>query len=557
MSAFAATPDATTAPGAGLDPAYYALSLLRRRRLDQCVEHTTGAMNARPQQVDLQLWWAKARALTNQSWFDDTEMEEADAGDALVESNAAATSAARPGTSLLAAPRAGGRPPTTTTTSTLAPRASSGFARPSSRMVPGSSAGAGAPGSSLGALTGSRAGLQTSRPSTTRPITSSGRFVRLGTASLLASGDENGPFVDPDRLDMKKFATERPTQARVLCDYLVYHAKHMRKAAELAAEAANAASRAAGGANPSGAGGAPAKPAAAAGDWWWCARLGKAYYYLGLHRDADQQLRASMRMYPCVATVLELGKVMMRLDQPLALIDLLHKAAVENPASTHLVIGSARLHDMLQNQERALEYDKKALAIVGGHVEGLACLATHYFHADQPELSLRLYRRLLQMGVQSCELWNNLGLCCLHASQYDTALAYLCRALTAARNDVEASEVWYNVAHVAVSLGDIGTAYQALKVAVSLNPKHAEALNNLGVLAMRAERLEQARGEFAQATSVSDRLHEALYNAALLHWQLGEVQDAARMCDRSLDVYPDHWESLELKREITKRLMAA
>lgn len=30
-------------------------------------------------------------------------------------------------------------------------------------------------------------------------------------------------------------------------------------------------------------------------DWWWKARLGKAYYQLGLLRDAEQQLASSLR----------------------------------------------------------------------------------------------------------------------------------------------------------------------------------------------------------------------------------------------------------------------
>jgi hypothetical protein len=37
--------------------------------------------------------------------------------------------------------------------------------------------------------------------------------------------------------------------------------------------------------------------------------------------------------------------------------------------------------------------------------------------AWQPEVGLRFYRRLLQMGAVSPELWNNLGLSCFYASQ--------------------------------------------------------------------------------------------------------------------------------------------
>ena len=34
------------------------------------------------------------------------------------------------------------------------------------------------------------------------------------------------------------------------------------------------------------------------------------------------------------------------------------------------------------------------------NVEAIACLAAHYFYNDQPEVALRYFRRLLQMGVR-------------------------------------------------------------------------------------------------------------------------------------------------------------
>merc|ERR1719230_86892 len=51
-------------------------------------------------------------------------------------------------------------------------------------------------------------------------------------------------------------------------------------------------------------------------DWWWKARLGKCYYKLGLFRDAEKQLKSSIRDQDMVSTHLELQKVFLRLDQP-------------------------------------------------------------------------------------------------------------------------------------------------------------------------------------------------------------------------------------------------
>lgn len=59
-------------------------------------------------------------------------------------------------------------------------------------------------------------------------------------------------------------------------------------------------------------------------------------------------------------------------------------------------------------------------------------------------------RRLLQMGVYNCQLYNNLGLCCFYAQQYDMTLSSFERALALVSSDEEQADVWYNIGHVAV-----------------------------------------------------------------------------------------------------------
>lgn len=54
-------------------------------------------------------------------------------------------------------------------------------------------------------MTGSKGALQSAlsgnRPTTaSRPVTSGGRYLRLGTASLIEQGDK---FIDPERLNPK------------------------------------------------------------------------------------------------------------------------------------------------------------------------------------------------------------------------------------------------------------------------------------------------------------------------------------------------------------------
>lgn len=116
------------------------------------------------------------------------------------------------------------------------------------------------------------------------------------------------------------------------------------------------------------------------------------------------------------------------------------------------------------------------------------------------------------MGVQSAELWNNLGLCCFYSAQYDMALSCLDRALSIASDD-NMADVWYNIGHVGIALGDLGLAYQAFKVAASVDPTHGEALNNIAVLEMRRQKFDLARSCLSISLDAGPHLFEPLFNS--------------------------------------------
>jgi tetratricopeptide repeat protein 8 len=173
----------------------------------------------------------------------------------LMDENAVA-SVARPGTSL-STPRAssksgsydqGMRPVT------QSGRPVTGFARPvSSRPMSG--------------LVNVRDTLQSSsrRAGTARPMTTLGREVRLGTASLAASA--TGALVDVEKLNVKKYA-KKTGLAMVLTDYLLCVEHNTRKALELCAEATKESDFK---------------------NWWWKARLGKCYFKLGTRTSASEK----------------------------------------------------------------------------------------------------------------------------------------------------------------------------------------------------------------------------------------------------------------------------
>eukprot|EP00937_MAST-01D_sp_MAST-1D-sp2_P008212 g8212.t1 len=498
-----------------MDPVFFAMSCMRRRCFQDCIDVCTGLLMQNPR--DLAVWSLKTHALASLTWIDDTEMEEEGLGEILLDENAVA-SVPRPGTSF-AAPKtgAGSGADAAIRPVSRSGRPLTGFARPGT--------GSARPGT--GSI-GMEQALKLGRGGTaggSRPMTTLGRQVRLGTASMVASG--SGTFIDVHRLDLKKYAT-RPALAKALCDFTLYHDHNPRKALELAAAAS---------------------VACGYQDWWWKARLGKCYYQLGLLRDAEKQFKSALREQPMVAIYLELTKVYVKLDQPLLALELLGKACEAVPADATLLVARARVHDMLGDAVAAGADYKAVLKRDPSNVEAMASLAANHFYADQPEVALRFYRRLLQMGCAGAELHNNLGLCCFYAAQYDMALSCFERALALA-DDSNMADVWYNIAQVATGIGDLKLAYQALRIAASVDATHAESHNNLGVLELRKGRIEAARSHFRAAQELGEHMHEPHFNSALLAYKLGELESSYAHAEKSKAAYAAHSDTRELLKQL-------
>ncbi|GLE06635.1 hypothetical protein PINS_up016029 [Pythium insidiosum] len=210
-----------------VDPFYMALLRARQRRFTECIDIWHRDLGAEPLRS---AWVTKTKALTQETYIDDSELEEDGAADLLLDDNVMA-SMPRPGTSL-------NRPNTRAGTSA---GGRSGSAPPCRRRADRSVDSPGlarALDQGLAACRWDRAlqGKPTwhvSPSDDTRPSSSTGHSVH-------AVGRTTGVFIDVNRLDLKRYAA-RPAIAKVLVDYLLYHEHNPRKALELAAEATVAA----------------------------------------------------------------------------------------------------------------------------------------------------------------------------------------------------------------------------------------------------------------------------------------------------------------------------
>lgn len=493
-----------------MDPMFMALSYFRRRKYEECADLCTMLLEKNP--YDSAAWSLKTKALTEQVYIDEIEAEEVGIAEVIMDDNAVAQ-VSRPGTSL--------KPPSGGTSSGISPavRPTTNSGRPLSGFIrPGTQSGR--PGTMEQALKTPRSAQ------TARPVTSaSGRFVRLGTASMLSNRD--GPFINMSRLNLHKYA-ERDSLSKALFEYIFHHENDVRNALELAALATEKSQYK---------------------DWWWKVQLGKCYHRLGMYRDAERQFKSALKQETIVDTMLYLGKVYQRLDQPLTAIDIYKQGLEKFPGEASLLTGVARIYEGMDMREEMTKWYKTVLDRDSTNVEAIASIAADYFYNDQPEIALRLYRRLLQMGVFNVEIFNNLGLCCYYAQQYDITIKCFERALGVA-SDQESADVWYNVSHLAIGVGDSNLAYQCLRLAVAMDNSHAEAYNNLGVLELRRGDIDKARVYFTSSEDLSPGSYEPHYNQAALSQSLGDLQTSYVSVLKAAEAFPEHTDSKDLLKRL-------
>ena len=110
------------------------------------------------------------------------------------------------------------------------------------------------------------------RPGTSRPMSMAGRFVRLGTASMLS--DDNG-WIPSKKVFSAKDA-KKPAIAKATCDFLLYSDHNPVRALALAAVCTKEVGFT---------------------DWWWKSRLGKCYYQLGRYPPRSGSISLSLSLY--------------------------------------------------------------------------------------------------------------------------------------------------------------------------------------------------------------------------------------------------------------------
>lgn len=250
------------------------------------------------------------------------------------------------------------------------------------------------------------------------------RNIRLGSATMFALGDPTGPLFQTSRLNPANYV-DKPI-AKPLFQFLYYHEGDVRKALDLCKAIADKRQL-----NPSD-----------GISWWWNTQTGRCYIALGNPRSAEKYLRLSFGRFPHIDTALLLARVYVKIDQPLAAIEVLTTALERFPNEVSLLTQQSRILELMGNLQTSVRMYRQIAQLEPINTEALACIAVHHFYGNQPEMALLYYRRILSMGAHSCELFCNLGLCCLYGGQLDLVLPCFQRAIRLATSPEQRADVW-------------------------------------------------------------------------------------------------------------------
>lgn len=189
----------------------------------------------------------------------------------------------------------------------------------------------------------------------------SARQIRLGSASMFALGDPTGPLFQASRLNPTNFV-DKPV-AKPLFQFLYYHEGDVRKALDLSKAIVDQ------------------RPDNVS--WWWHTQVGRCYIALGNPRSAEKYLRISLKKFAHIDTALLLARVYVKVDQPLAAIDIMATAMEKFPDEVALLTQQARILELMGNLQTSVRLHRTVAQLEPINSEALACIAVHHFYGKR------------------------------------------------------------------------------------------------------------------------------------------------------------------------------
>ncbi len=158
-----------------------------------------------------------------------------------------------------------------------------------------------------------------------------------------------------------------------------------------------------------------------------------------------------------------------------------------------------------------------------------------------------VYRKILETDNTYAAAHHRLAVIAAKNQQYDVAMQHFAAAESRLRND---ADLYNDMGYVYLTLNDLARAEQNLRRAITINPQHEGARNNLGLVLGYQGKFNDSLREFQMATRNDGEAHA---NLAFVQSQTGALAEAEANCHRALEYSPNLRPAAEALMQIAGR----
>ncbi|CAL6017344.1 Tetratricopeptide_repeat-containing protein [Hexamita inflata] len=253
----------------------------------------------------------------------------------------------------------------------------------------------------------------------------------------------------------------------------------------------------------------------AGSDWFFNDRAARALYLLKNYEEAERHLNAAIRDVPREETTLKQINCLACRGNVNEALNMLKEASSMYSSSSQFHLQAARLNEILQNGEKALQNYAEVLKMQTGCEEalaGAASLINAGYQAQDKNESLSMYRKLLLTRNQDPSVWNNIGVCLMQDELYGDAFQHFLTALNKCASQKQfvqqrimsiKSSIIYNMGTLFAKISDLQAAQDCFELATLIDGNNSEAVNNMGVLSYQVEQETKALQLFKRAEEIN------------------------------------------------------
>lgn len=194
--------------------------------------------------------------------------------------------------------------------------------------------------------------------------------------------------------------------------------------------------------------------------------------------------------------------------------------------------------------ETAPPLSAKPSAKLFNTVRAMTVNATSALPAVEAE---RMCRDALAQNPDDIGALAGLGYIAFLWDDLDTASDLLTRAVTAAEAAelpaADRAEMWFHLGHVHGTRNDSHATETAYRTAVSLAPRHLDAMNSLGLFLRHEKRFAEAEAAFAAIIDIKPTHAGAIRRQGTVRLMTGDLDGAEACFRRALEVKPDYIEA--------------